>query len=213
MLVLVSFPLLLFSLWCFHSLVLSSLASTIWATRELWGQATSRERNCSYSNMGSSWRTQWKDSRSDPKNPTLCVLTVKVHLCPPIYIKLTLLNNHQVTTMCAHYVDHDPFNQGLLCNFEFRFLKAISYEIFNYMVTPPIFTRVVHALPPHRVCPVLCSCNEAIWNEKCDVPWQHNLSHHRWSHTWRPVHLQDQSHQQEGTGTTKQGFQCCHARM
>lgn len=33
------------------------------------------------------------------------------------------------------------------------------------------FLTVVHALTSPRIHPVLCSCYEAIWNEKCDLPW------------------------------------------
>lgn len=50
---------------CLHSFVFSSLPSTIWSTRELWSQATARERNCCHCNMGSTRRIQWENKRSD----------------------------------------------------------------------------------------------------------------------------------------------------
>ena len=68
MLLLVSVLLLLQSLPSFHWRVFSSLASTIWSTRELWGQATTRERNRRHCNMGSTWRAKWEDTRSDQED-------------------------------------------------------------------------------------------------------------------------------------------------
>lgn len=49
--------------FAFQWLYFFTLASTVWATRELWGQATTRKRNCCISNMGSTWGTKWKNKR------------------------------------------------------------------------------------------------------------------------------------------------------